>query len=420
MIGSQTSRIFAVLAMVVACVSFSQVAFSMTAEEKAAMDLYNKGRTLFDDGKFSTAEDLFAKSMTVYDNTYARIYRAACLARMGQCENVEMLLDKVNLLDVAPQGREKAQRMVLGARVQCNSEPSQETHEPDEEPADDDGKNHSASVGAPVPLPIPLPPSVKGGESRGAVNNRPVVQKNTVVIALDGSGDFTSLEQAVMSAREGQRLFIKTGLHRLPNPLVIDKSVTIAGESRDLSRIVCDKPGFVITIRGGAHVTMSDVSIDHEGGLWADVIVVTGNSTFDLRGISIRGAIRENIALRGGAGLWVQDKATGSVSSSRLVSNGLHGAKLSNNASVDFDTNIASDNAQGGIVFFDSSKGAVRMNVCDNNGKYGIGIVGSAKPALLDNICRGNRLGGAFVEHIENFDKEVFGPCPVFKIGRRR
>lgn len=61
-----------------------------------------------------------------------------------------------------------------------------------------------------------------------------------LVVALDGSGDTRSLEEAVRLAPPGASIFLTAGTHRLLQALQIDKPLTLMGAGRDVTHVVCN------------------------------------------------------------------------------------------------------------------------------------------------------------------------------------
>jgi parallel beta-helix repeat protein len=53
------------------------------------------------------------------------------------------------------------------------------------------------------------------------------------------------------------------------------------------------------------------------------------------------------------------------------------------------EANIASNNAEAGLLYLDSAGGVARQNVCVGN-QWGIYVAETANPDLMDNDCREN------------------------------
>ena len=411
------------LALVLALPAIDARAQADSEEEKAARSLYNKGKAKFDAGDWVAAEDLFAKSLTVYANPYARLYRAASLAHLSRCDESRAEMTRFTPDQVAAKARDKARAMVDKVKALCGPAPAKPAvaqgvdrtlavapaAEPAAAPPAATSRPAEASAATAAP-PVetvaegeavavdaaPVPPAVpEKGKGRASGSRGPIL------VSPDGSGDYARLEDALARVKPGVVIHLAAGLHRLSKPLDINTPVRLFGDGKS-TVIVGDGEGHVLRFLGKGPFELHDLAVEHQGGRWARVVVVEDGDV-DFRGIRVSGGVRDPAARRGGEGLLLLGSAAGVINGCEFASNALHGVKLAGNAHPILEGNTARSNGKGGIVWFEDSGGTARANTCAANGQYGMAVVDRAAPTLIGNLCADNLRGGLYLEsgHIE-------------------
>jgi hypothetical protein len=397
-------------------------------EEKAAMSLYNKGRARFDAGAWVAAEDFFAKSMAVYETPYARLYRAASLARMARCGDAMGLLESFPLERFAAKARDKAREMLTAVQERCvapvaKAEVEKPAPEPIAPPVDREvpppvarevaapakeplAPNVAAVEGppaavspapAPAALPVPVEPLEAAPAPKAEAARTAAPAARPIVVAPDGKGDYVRLEDALAQAPVGATLHLEAGLHRLSGPLVIRRPVRLVGDGRTATIVVGDGEGFVLRFEGAGPFVLQDLAVEHQGTRWARVVSVAGGEV-DVRGIKVSGGVRNLSGRTGGEGLLLEGDTTGSVATSEFTGNALHGIKLSGRARPLLEGNACKANGQVGIAWFEDAGGTARGNSTAANGRYGLSVVDRARPKLEGNACGGDHRGGLYLE----------------------
>ena len=392
-------------------------------EEKAAMSLYKKGKEHFDAGDWTAASELFAKSITVYTTPYAKIYRAVSLANLSRCTEARIEIDRFPMDMVAEKARDKALDMIGRVKDKCPLvlSSSRGTAAP--------VAVSPAPVVQPDPVaPVPVAPSSgrieaspatpKAQQSEPSVGDKSRKKPNgdarTIVVSPDGKGDFTSLHDAVAHAKPGSVIHLADGMHRLVKPLEISIAIKLLGDGRGTTSIVGDSEDYVIRFVGKGPFGLHDLSVEHQGGRWARVILVEGGD-IDFRGLRISGGFRDDASKRGGEGLVMQADTAGTVTGCEFVGNALHGVKLAGTAHPTLDGNVSNSNGKGGIVWLEESGGVARANTCASNGQYGMAVLNNAKPGLSGNTCSGNRRGGLFLDN-PNLEGVSNNRCDLYRV----
>ena len=99
----------------------------------------------------------------------------------------------------------------------------------------------------------------------------------TLIVSVDDSGDYTSIQQAIENAIEGSTIIIKPGTYS--ELLNIEKSIILLGEDKDTTFIIStSKPnGCAINIKA-SYVTISGFTISNlASGLYATAIKITSS-----------------------------------------------------------------------------------------------------------------------------------------------
>ncbi|HET7462573.1 MAG TPA: right-handed parallel beta-helix repeat-containing protein [Longimicrobium sp.] len=256
--------------------------------------------------------------------------------------------------------------------------------------------------------------------------------------------DGARLEAALRATKPGGELVLERGTYRLDGPLVVSRSITLRGEGRDRTHVVCASGECVLRVEADGPVVVHGISFEHQGAAPADVVVVsagaarleecrfTGAAADTLgkrgRGLALfsagpvevvsclavgnrrtgiqvdeaaRATVRDSYAAEnGGSGIAFHGNAAGAAANNTCERNALHGIAAAGWAQVTLEGNVCVYNERSGIDFSGSAEGSVQENSCTDNGKDGIRVGGDTRPALARNRCTANRTSGmAFMEN---------------------
>ena len=67
-----------------------------------------------------------------------------------------------------------------------------------------------------------------------------VAAEGTHIVAQDGSGDFTTITEAVAMAKDGDTILVRPGTY--DEAITIDKDITLMGDGEDASEVVVHIP----------------------------------------------------------------------------------------------------------------------------------------------------------------------------------
>lgn len=214
----------------------------------------------------------------------------------------------------------------------------------------------------------------------------------TVNVKADGSGDYATLNEAMLAVPEGSRIVLDAGSFVLSDPIDRTASVTLEGAGMDATEVSCAAPGYAMHLGGGGSFIVRNLTLRHEGNAEADVLWVDEGEV-ELGGVRASGAVSSgDDALH--AGVRLSGSASGAIFSCEVTGNNLDGIQLEDEASVTVEDSTCSDNVQNGIHFRDGSSGTVKRSFCSGNGLNGIVVTGTASAAIEDNTLDGNAESG--------------------------
>lgn len=214
-----------------------------------------------------------------------------------------------------------------------------------------------------------------------------------------------SLEGAVREAQAGDVLRLKAGEYRLSHPLEIDKPLSLVGEGSGNTRVLCDGEEYVVKLVGDGPFRVHDLSFEHEGSLWAEVVEVAC-SVIDIRGCSFIGGVLDKTATYlpwleggkgGGRGLSLRNRTRGLVANCESVQNDGYGILVVDQAQPTLEGNSCQENKQSGIGYSGSAAGTARQNTCSANEWHGIRVQDQAHPTLEANTCQANQASGIVI-----------------------
>jgi parallel beta-helix repeat protein len=226
-----------------------------------------------------------------------------------------------------------------------------------------------------------------------------------------------ALEGAVREAQAGAILHLKTGEHRLSHPLELSKPLSLIGEGMGNTRVLCDGEAHVIKLVGDGPFVLHDLSFEHLGSLWANVVEVAGGE-INIRRCRFSGGVGVVGEMKTGAGLFLRNQTRGLVANCEPVRNERIGILVGDQAQPTLEANSCQGNRVSGILVGDQAQPTLETNTCQGNGEgigytasaagtarhntcrandHGISIIGQAKPVLEDNTVSDNEENGIIV-----------------------
>jgi len=187
------------------------------------------------------------------------------------------------------------------------------------------------------------------------------VAASPAIIDVFPAGDQT-IQEAINNASSGDLIFVHEGTYY--EDIVINKSISLVGEDRDLTVIYGSKSPYVISV-------------------WA-----SGVSIKDL-------TVRINPLNPYGSGSGIIVVSVGNVILHNKIEDSWGGLMMSSSNNNVVSDNIISNNTNGLTLIF-SSNNAFSDNVVSNNSEYGIGLYSSNNNVFSANNVQDNHAGITF------------------------
>jgi parallel beta-helix repeat protein len=224
----------------------------------------------------------------------------------------------------------------------------------------------------------------------------------TWVVALDGTGQFRSIQEAVDQAANGDTIEIRAGDYQ--------EDVTI--HSKQHLRLIGDRGGRVRVLGrsrvgsfhigkwpyGASDITVSGITIESHGGL---AMGIFNGRSLVLRQVRINGLLFSQQA----ADVRIEDCVIGDSETTgvafadsqgvlvgNLIHDNDHGITIAGKSDVRLERNVIVRSLYDGVVISDKSRGALLSNTIVKNGT-GAAFTGQSEGEASGNILALNRVG---------------------------
>lgn len=218
----------------------------------------------------------------------------------------------------------------------------------------------------------------------------------TPVVAPDGSGSYRTLGEALAAVVPGTTVYLRRGVHRLGQGVLLSKPVVLVGEGMDNTELVADQGNCAVRYVGDGLFGLFDLSVRWEGrpGIVANVVSVQSGEV-QIEHCRFSGATCSAGVF--GAGLELAGACCGTISGCQLRNNGI-GILVSAQAAPTLEDNLCQANLHSGIAYLGSAMGTACRNACSDNQGHGIYLDEQAQPLLEANTCQANQQDGIHYE----------------------
>ena len=225
----------------------------------------------------------------------------------------------------------------------------------------------------------------------------------TITVALDGSGDFSSIQEAVDSAGKGDTVLIKPGIY--PQDLTIHskEKVTIVGAGVD--KVILSGRGQMVGVLhvgkwpyGATDIEIRGITINEHGG---HALGIFNGSRITLRQLHVKGMVFGQQV----QGVHIEDCVIGgsettgvhfSDSQALLIGNFIHdndhGVNVTGTSSVRLERNVITRNLFEAVVVSGQATAVLHNNTLVKNGG-GAAFLGLSTIEASGNILSFNKVG---------------------------
>jgi parallel beta helix pectate lyase-like protein len=232
----------------------------------------------------------------------------------------------------------------------------------------------------------------------------PVAQApRTITVALDGSGDFTSIQEAVDSAKKGDTVFLKPGRYQQDVTVHSKDRVKLVGAGQDQVTLLGreDVVGALHVGKwpyGATNIEISDMTINEHGG--HAVGLFNGKGVL-LKRLTINGMLFsqqvedariEDCTIGGSETTGVQFADSQAVLVGNFIHDNDHGVNVAGKSNVRLERNIITRSLFEAVVVNDRAKAVLVSNTLVKNGG-GAAFLGQSQSEVSGNVVGLNRVG---------------------------
>lgn len=228
----------------------------------------------------------------------------------------------------------------------------------------------------------------------------------TIVVALDGSGDFTSIQEAVDSAKKGDTVFVKPGAY--PQDLTIHSKEKIKLVGAGVDKVTMLGREDVVGVLhvgkwpyGATDIEISGLTINEHGG---HALGIFNGKGIMLRGLRVNGMLFgqqvqdvriEDCVIGGSETTGVQFADSQAVLVGNFIHDNDHGVNVAGKSEVRLERNIITRSLFEAVVVTDKAKAVLVSNTLVKNGG-GAAFLGSSQSEVSGNVVGLNKVGFLF------------------------
>ena len=221
----------------------------------------------------------------------------------------------------------------------------------------------------------------------GCIEENSTVESRLIYVDDDGGADYAQIQNAIDNASDGDTIFVHNGTYC--ETLIINKSITLTGASRDKTIIDCQKSNEInqtnVILINADSCTIKELKI-----------IGTGTASSDTMGININASnntISNNIILKNYKGVYIGRDSKNNNVSWNTISNNLYGIATSFSDNNYISKNNISLSSFYGIYLSVSDTNNIFDNTVSYSGLYGIRIKASENNKVYGNTVVDNKRG---------------------------
>ncbi len=224
-----------------------------------------------------------------------------------------------------------------------------------------------------------------------------------ITVALDGSGDFSSIQEAVDSAGKGDTVLIKAGAYAQDLTVHSKEKLKIAGAGTD--KVVLLGRGEMVGVLhvgkwpyGATDIEISDLTINEHGGHALGIFNGNGITLRHLHvkgmvfGQQVQGVRIEDCVIGGSETTGVHFSDSQALLVGNVIHDNDHGVNVTGKSMIRLERNIITKNLFEAVVVSGQAKAVLLNNTLVKNGG-GAAFLGSSVNEASGNIVSLNNLG---------------------------
>jgi len=225
----------------------------------------------------------------------------------------------------------------------------------------------------------------------------------TIVVALDGTGDFRSIQEAVDAAAKGDTVFLKPGRYEQDLTIHSKDQLKLVGAGQD-KVVLIGREDLVGVLHvgkwpyGATNIEISDMTINEHGGhavgLFNGRGVVLKRVTVNgmLFSQQVEDARIEDCTIGGSETTGVQFADSQAVVIGNFIHDNDHGVNVAGKSNVRLERNVITRSLFEAVVVNDKAKAVLLSNTLVKNGG-GAAFLGQSQSDVSGNVVGLNRVG---------------------------
>lgn len=228
----------------------------------------------------------------------------------------------------------------------------------------------------------------------------------TITVALDGSGDFTSIQEAVDSAKKGDTVFVKPGSYSQDLTIHSKEKIKLVGAGVDKVTMLGreDIVGVLHVGKwpyGATDIEITGLTINEHGGHALGIFNGKGITLRDLRvngmlfGQQVEDVRIEDCVIGGSETTGVQFADSQAILVGNFIHDNDHGVNIAGKSEVRLERNVIIRSLFEAVVVTDKAKAVLVSNTLVKNGG-GVAFHGSSHSEVSGNVVGLNKVGFLF------------------------
>jgi Right handed beta helix region len=241
------------------------------------------------------------------------------------------------------------------------------------------------------------------GLSLAWADEGPPLGPRTLVVALDGTGDYVSLQEAVDAAKKGDTVYVKAGQYHQDVTIHSKEKIKFIGAGVDLVTIL----GRDIVVGalhvgkwpyGATDIEISDLTINDRGG---HAVGLFNGQGIVLRRVKVNGmlfsqqvqdVLIEDSVLGGSETTGVQFADSEAILIGNFIHDNDHGVSIAGKSNVRLERNVITRSLFEAVVVSDRARAVIVSNTLVKNGG-GAAFIGQSQSDVTGNVVGLNRVG---------------------------
>lgn len=229
------------------------------------------------------------------------------------------------------------------------------------------------------------------------------VAPRTITVALDGSGDFTSIQEAVDSAKKGDTVFLKPGAYAQDLTIHSKDKIKLIGAGVDkVTMLGRDDLVGVLHVGkwpyGATDIEISGLTINEHGG---HALGIFNGKGITLRNLRVKGMLFgqqvqdvriEDCVIGGSETTGVQFSDSQAVLVGNVIHDNDHGVNIAGKSDVRLERNVILRSLFEAVVVNDKAKASLVGNTLVKNGG-GAAFLGASQSEASGNVVGLNKVG---------------------------